>query len=137
MSLLAFRDALVAIYNADSAVQTVTGRTTLSLAPRGAQVEAGNLPIATYLIVDSPQFEGSSGHRDVLVQLEFWVLDTSATLYSDLETLADRAEALFTGVLLTAQGVDAARPRVVSRRDRPLVDGVRSILADMRFDLTN
>ncbi len=137
MSLISFRDALIALYNADTLVQAVTGRTTLNLAPRGAQTQSGNLPILTYFIIDSPDFTGTKGHKDVLVQFEAWVLDTAVNLYSDMETLIDRAEALFDGPSLTLQGVDASRNPIVSRRDQPLDNGVRSIRADMEFDLTN
>lgn len=137
MSLLAFRDSLVALYNADSAVRTITGRNTLNLAPRGAQAQDGKLPILTYFIVDSPDFEGTIGHKDVLVQFEAWVLDTAENLYADMEGLMDRAEALFVGDGFAAEGIDASRRRIVSRRDQPLDNGVRSIRADMEFDLTN
>ena len=137
MSLVAFRDALVAVYNADAAVIAITGRTTLNIAPRGAQTQAGNLPILTYLIITSPDFEGTQGHKDVTVQFEAWVVETATNLFADLEALIDRAEALFVGPSLTAEGVDASRRRIVSRRDQPLDNGVRSIRADMEFDLTN
>ena len=137
MSLLSFRDACVTLYNEDAAVRVITGRNTLNLAPRGAQTQDGNLPILTYFIVDSPDFEGTAGHKDVLVQFEAWVLDTAENLYADMEGLMDQAEALFVGDGFAAEGVDASRRKIVSRRDQPLDNGVRSIRADMEFDLTN
>ncbi len=137
MSLIAFRDALVTLCNEDAAVRAITGRITLNLAPRGAQTQDGNLPILTYLIVDSPDFEGTKGHKDVLVQFEAWVLNTAENLYADMEGLMDRAEVLFVGNGFAAEGVDASRRRIVSRKDQPLDNGVRSIRADMEFDLTN
>ncbi len=133
MSLESFRDAMVAIFNGDSAVQAVTERTTLNLVPRGAQVYEENLPVMTYFIVTSPQERGMKGRRSVLVQLEAWAREDRPNVFSALETLMDRAEALFVGTQFTAQGVNIQRIRIVSREDKPVEDNVRSIGADFHF----
>jgi hypothetical protein len=135
MSLLPFRNALVTVYNADSAVQAVTGRTTLNLMPRSAQRYEENLPVLTYFIVTSPQKRGTKGARRILVQLEAWAKDADDNVFTQMETLLDRAEALFTGDTLAGQSVDAYRVRVASRQDGAVEDGVRSIRADLSFDV--
>jgi hypothetical protein len=137
MSLLAFRNALVTVYNADNAVKAITGRATLNLVPRGAQAYEENLPVMTYFIVTSPNYNGTQGHRRVTVQFEAWAdEEKDANVFGTLETLMDRAEALFIGPVLKAQSVDCARPRITSREDAGPEDGVRSLRADFTFDLT-
>lgn len=135
MSLLPFRDALVTIYDADSAVQAITGRSELNLVPRGAQRYEENLPALTYFVVLSPQMSGTKGRRKVLLQLEAWA-EEGVGVFTELETLMDRAEVLFVGADLTAQGIDVSRVRVASRIDGPVEDGVRSLRADFNFVVT-
>jgi len=125
MSLLPFRDALIAVYDADSAVQAVTGRTTLNLVARGAQVYEENLPALTYFIITSPQKRGIKGARRISVQFEAWARDDKPNVFSIMETLMDRAEALFVGTTLAGQGVDLYRTRIVSREDGGVEDNVR------------
>lgn len=135
MSLLPFRDALIAIYDADAAVQVVTGRTTLNLVARGAQVYEENLPVLTYYIITSPQKMGTKGARKITVQFEAWARTDKADCFDHIETLMDRAEALFDGTNLTAQGIDMYRVHIVSREDGVVEDNVRSVRGVFTFDV--
>ena len=136
MSIEAFRNALVTIYDGDAAVQAATGRTELNLVPRGAQRYETNLPAMTYFIVTSPQKRGTKGSRKIVVQFEAWARDDEPNVFNILETLMDRAEALFVGTNLLAQGVDMYRTRTVSREDIPAEDNVRGIRGVFTFDVT-
>jgi hypothetical protein len=136
MSMLAFRNALVAIYNADTAVRALTGRTTMNLVPRGAHVYEQNLPVLTYFVVTSPQKAGTKGTRVVQVQLEAWAKDDVAGVFTTLEGLMDRAEALFIGDNFVAQGIKVWRRRIASREDDGPEEGVRWIRTVMTFEVT-
>jgi len=141
MSLTPFRDALIAVYDADKTVIKVTGRRKNNLRPRGAQRKLAFLPLLTYFVVSSPQRNGTQGRRNVVVQFEAWVKERNDEDYdgiNDLETLMDRAEALFVGKGMTVEGVDISRVRVVNRQDRELNPDncVRSIRADFLFVVT-
>lgn len=136
MNLKAFKDALVAIYDADSAVQAITGRSSFNLMPRGAQVDDDKLPLATYFILDSHEAYGASGHALVDVRIEAWVKLNTNDLQQNLETLIDRAETLFNGPTLATESIDTSVNPVGRRRDGPAADGVRSLIRDFRFDLT-
>lgn len=133
MNLNVFRNAMVTIYDGDSAVEAQTGRGTMNLLPRGSQQYEKNLPVTTYFFVYAEQERGIKGRATVIVQVEAWARDDIAGVFTVLETLIDRAEALFVGAMFTAQGVDVQRIRIVNRGDRPVEEGVRSIGADFHF----
>lgn len=136
-SLEEFRDALVTIYNADAAVRTLCGgRTTLNLAPRGAQTREENLPLLTYIVITSPKKRGMKGSRIVLIQFEAWAKDDVVGVFATLEGLLDRAEALFNGPGLAGESVDVSRNPILSRDDVEPVDAIRGLRMDMLFDLT-
>lgn len=136
MSHLPFRNALVAIYDADSAVQAVTGRTELNLLPRGVHRHEENLPVLTYFIIISPKLGGVKGSTKVSMQFEAWCKEADANVFTKLETLIDRAEVLFVGANLNAQGIDAYRKRMNSRDDGGVENDVRSIRTVFDFVVT-
>ena len=55
----------------------------------------------------------------------------------DLETLMDRAEALFRGGPLATEGIDANRNPLGNRRDGGEEDHVRSLVNTFLFDVTD
>lgn len=132
-----FRAALRAVYDGDSTVQATTHRKSGNLRARGAQSKRGTIPLVTYHIVSSPQRRGTKGQRNILVQLEAWAKESmdQDAVFDVLDTLMDRAEALFTGTQLAAQGVDAYRTRITNRYDGfyDPEDCIRSLRADMEF----
>jgi hypothetical protein len=132
VNLNPFRDAMVAIIDGDFAVEAVTGRSSMNLLARGAQMYEPNLPLLTYFVVYAEQERGIKGRATVIIQVEAWAKNL-ANAFTVLETLIDRAEALFVGAAFTAQSVDVQRIRIVNRRDRPVEEGVRSIGADFHF----
>ncbi len=128
---------MVALYDGDAAVQAVTGRTSGNLRPRGAPAIDANLPVATYSVLLFPEAAGTAGHNaPATVTIEVWADMRSKTI-ADLETLMDRAEALFRGVPLATQGIDANRNPIGTRRDGGEEDFVRSIANDLVFDVTD
>lgn len=129
-------NALVTLFDADSMVQGITGRTVLNLIPRKAPMRPDNLPVATHFTVVNAEAYGTSGHRDVRLQIEVWVEADSPTAISDMHTLLDRIKAQSTGPRLATQGVDASRNSRINRADGTSSDGVRSMRADLVFDLT-
>lgn len=136
MNLEAFRNALVAVYDADAAVQAITGRTILNLTPWGSQHREVNLPVTTYHFVAAAQAKGTKGHALITVQVQPWASDETAGVFASLEGLMDRAEALFNGPSLAAQGIDVSVNSIVNRGDVGPEDGVRGIRADFLFDYT-
>ena len=144
MSLAPLRTALKTVFDADAGVRLVTNKKTKSLLARGAQKLKSNWPLMTYYVVSAPQMGGTKGRRKVTIQFEAWVHERRGSedvAIAILETLMDRAEALFVGSVMSLQEVDISRPRIVNRQDRefPLEgDGecLRTIRADFHFVYT-
>lgn len=136
MALKALREALVAIYNADATVQGVTGRTSRNLVARGAVTE-GPYPIVTYFVVSGPKAAGTNGRRRVRIQVDAWadLREATSDPIADLESLIDRARALFTSPSLAAKGVDASVGPIGNRRDGLGDEGIRCIAEDFIFEV--
>jgi hypothetical protein len=132
----ALRQGLKALYDADSQVQSVTGRSSSNLVTR-SNLATARLPVATYHIVyDTPA--GGTTRSRVMVQIDVWGDPQQGHTPAQLENLLDRAEALFTTNNLLAQSpsVDAA-VYVGRRRDNfPQQDGVFSSGIDFTFEIT-
>ncbi len=137
MTMAAFKQAMVDIYDADAAVQAITGRSELNLMVRGAQKYEVNLPVMTYYVVVATQVLGTKGRRNVIVRCEAWAKDADDDCITQLETLMDRAEALFVGAQFATHSVDVSRVRSVPRQDGAEVeDGVRNLRGDFTFVVT-
>ena len=127
MSTSAFRQRLVAVYDADTQVRAVTGRTTGSIKAWG-RITHQAYPVLSYYFVDVTDQTGIHGIRSVLLQVDAWGNADpergDVTSISDLETLISRAEALFTGEHLNqAGGLDCAVSPIRSGGDDPSNDG--------------
>ncbi len=129
-------DAMRELYDPDTAVAAITGRSVLNLVPRGAQKLEKNLPITTYVLIAAPRIRGTGTRRLVLVQVEAWISEQENTL-TDLYSLMDRAIALFTGPNFDTKGVVAGVSPNDLLRDgfRDPEEGVRSLGNDFTIDL--
>jgi len=149
LDLTPLRVALRKIYDNDSGVQATTNRKERNLRARGAEVHHRTMPLMTYFVVSAPESLGTRGRRDVNIQFEAWVCEREGhedDSFLTLEALMSRAEELFVGSVLSKEGIDISRPRVVNRQDnmfpdflgagRKDCDCVRSIRADFRFVYT-
>ena len=136
MSMKALREALVALYNADATVQGVTGRTTRNLLARGALTE-GPYPVVTYLVVSGPKAAGTNGRRRIRGQVDAWadLREATSDPITQLETLIDRARALFTSPSLLTKGVTASVGPIGNRRDGLGDEGIRCISEDFIFEV--
>lgn len=129
-------DAARQLYDADSIVQGITGRTELNFMPRGAQKLETNLPIMTYFIVAAPRIRGTGTRRLVVMQVDAWVSEENAIL-DDLYSLMDRAIDLFIGPNFDTFGLDAGVNPNDNIRSGLLdpEEGVRSLGEDFTIDL--
>jgi len=134
MSIYNLRRALVSLYNADSQVRAITGRTSENLKYRG-DLHAALKPVTTYFIVVGRVPGGTDQRREVTVQLDAWTNQEDNTTIGDLTTLLARAEALFTASNLLAQtpSVDAAVFIGDVRDNFPDKDGMISLGQDFTF----
>jgi hypothetical protein len=129
------RQALVALYNADSQVRTVTSRSSGNLIPR-SRLATATLPVTTYHIVFDTDAGGTTRTR-VMVQFDVWADPQQNTTPAHVDTLLDRAEALFTTTNLAAQSpsVDAAVYKGSRRDNFPQQDGVFGAGLDITFEI--
>jgi hypothetical protein len=130
------RQALVTLYNADSQVQTLTGRTSNNLITR-SRLATATLLVATYHIAFEVDAGGTPRKR-VMVQIDGWGDSQQGHTPANIETLLDRAEALFTTNNLIAQSpsVDAAVYVERRRENYPQADGVFGAGLDFTFEIT-
>jgi hypothetical protein len=137
MSLDALRRGLISLYDADSQVQAITGRTEGNLVLRGTDEEA-NLPVATYFIVSATEPGGTSQRERVIVQFDFWVTLEDNNTPSDLHTLMDRGDAVWTSTNFAGLGtpVDVAVFKGTFRDGiSDAASGLISIGRDYTFEL--
>ena len=138
MGLLAFTNAMTAIYNGDAEVATLTGRSTLNLRPRSARTlaEVDNLPVTTYEIIAAPQKPGTQGNREVTVRFGAWARVSAKNVIATIDGLLVRVEALFFATNFNAQGIDAGRRSPIGLyRDGGEDNDVRWSFLDMEFDV--
>lgn len=138
MSELALKTAMITLFDGDATVQGVTGRTSMNLFHSTTMTETG-YPMATYSFISGPKMGGTNGRRRLRVQVDCWAdgRDPTSDPIVIVETLMDRAVALFTGANFKAQGVDAAVSPADNRRDAfSGVDGIVGLSNDFLIDLT-
>lgn len=126
------RDAMVAIFDGDAAIETLTGRGDGNLMPRGAQKLDVNLPIITYLIVNLEERAGKSGQELFLITLEAWA-DMRVSTIATLTGLIDRAIDLMRGTPFNGEGLEVAVNPIGARSDGGEEDYVRSIGRDFNL----
>jgi hypothetical protein len=111
--------AVATILNADSGIQTITGRTTGNIRP-WRHVADENLPILLYNFTVGTEEGGSGDNRFLQYQIAAFAEGPNAG--SVVNNLLERVELGLTEPLLSAQGLDAApmrrtRTAVVIERD--------------------
>ncbi len=127
---------LKALYDADSQVQGVTGRTGNNLIPR-SRLATATLPVTTYHLVFSGEAGGTTRIR-AMVQIDVWVDPEKGHTPANVDTLIERAKALFTTNNLIAQSpsVDTSVYRGQRRDNFPRDDGVFGAGLDFTFEIT-
>jgi len=136
-SLYDLQTGLVSLYNGDSAVEAITGRTSQNLIQRRA-LTTKKLPVVTYHVIVERELGGSQNRRRAIVQIEAWGDPEQGHTLNDLSALIDRAEALFTSVNLAGESpsVDTA-VFLGQRRDVfPEPDGVFGVARDFTFEFS-
>lgn len=138
MSEMALRTALVTLYDGDSAVRALTGRDEKNLLLDGT-VSDTPYPLTIYSFISAPKLQGTNGRRRIRMPFTAWADGRGASTdpLAVVESLMDRAVALFTGPNLQAQGVDAGVSPIDNRRDAPNAsEGIVGLTNDFLIDLT-
>jgi hypothetical protein len=134
---MAFRTALVTLFDGDSTVQTLTGRTSRNLLAEGTVSETP-YPLVVYRVISGPKLAGTSGRRRIRMQVTAWADGREATTdpIQTVESLMDRADALFTGASLNGESIGAAVNPLGNRRDAPsTTQGIVGLSDDYIIDL--